>query len=352
MLDTLACVQLIKRHAVAQQSLYAVQLQAAKILWQRLLSDQTLQERVQQKMRNVFMLPLDTLFRATQEIHRYSVCGIDGSQIYPDRHEGFSEYLINIGTAHFTYSESSHAQLQNSPYLFSGVHQGGMVTPELVNSQRTEYELMRAAEVAVQSSETCIMVDGALMFWHLQTPTMQELFLQKYLASLALIQKAQAVYMGYISASHSREIIALLQTASEILGDPQTFDYLVDTDIMNFFLKPGQYTQVFKTNSLISALYPESLEPCFLYLNVGDEIARIELPAYCAFDTILRERCIQIVLDQNKKGNGYPVALSEAHEQAVVKAADREFFYTLLRMQNQQTSTLSLKLSKKRSAAV
>ena len=36
---------------------------------------------------------------------------------------------------------------------------------------------------------------------------------------------------------------------------------------------------------------------------------------------------LQIILDQSTKGRGYPVCIAEAHEQAVVKGPDREFFY-------------------------
>jgi len=37
-----------------------------------------------------------------------------------------------------------------------------------------------------------------------------------------------------------------------------------------------------------------------------------------------------LVLDQCQRGQGYPVALSEAHEQAVVTGADRENFWQLV----------------------
>jgi hypothetical protein len=37
-----------------------------------------------------------------------------------------------------------------------------------------------------------------------------------------------------------------------------------------------------------------------------------------------------IILNQCTKGFGYPVVLAEAHEQAVVKGPDRDFFYHLL----------------------
>jgi len=37
-----------------------------------------------------------------------------------------------------------------------------------------------------------------------------------------------------------------------------------------------------------------------------------------------------LVSDQCRRGQGYPVALSEAHEQAVVTTADRENFWQLV----------------------
>ena len=37
-----------------------------------------------------------------------------------------------------------------------------------------------------------------------------------------------------------------------------------------------------------------------------------------------------LVLDQCQRGQGYPVALSEAHEKAVVTGADREQFWQLV----------------------
>ena len=44
----------------------------------------------------------------------------------------------------------------------------------------------------------------------------------------------------------------------------------------------------------------------------------------------LFDRLCAIAFDQSVKGRGYPVCLAEAHEQAVVKGGDREFFYHLL----------------------
>jgi hypothetical protein len=38
-----------------------------------------------------------------------------------------------------------------------------------------------------------------------------------------------------------------------------------------------------------------------------------------------------LVYDQAKKGKGYPVAISESHEKAVVRGKDRNFFFDLVK---------------------
>ena len=68
----------------------------------------------------------------------------------------------------------------------------------------------------------------------------------------------------------------------------------------------------------------------FFYLRVDDEIARIEVPEWVAKDEGLLNLAHTLVLDQCQRGHGYPVALSEAHEQAVVTGADRENFWALV----------------------
>lgn len=355
MLDTLSLVQLIQQQGRVHQSRYQEQKDAARWFWQSLIMRQDIQQQLMRKKYLGFIEPLDTCFRADTKLREYAVCGIDGSQIYPDRHEGFAEYLINIGTAYFRYAHVSHAELKNKPYLFSGFESGTtatLVTPEFVNGQRTYYELKHATEVARYHELPIIMFDGALMFWHLQTPAMQERFLVDYVAYLALLHTQDTKYLGYISASHSREIVTLLEQAAPLMDSAVVFDHLVDTDIMEFFLKPGEFTQVFSPLSDLSNAYPAPLRPCFMYLHVGNEIARIELPTYIADRPDTVTYLATSVLDQVAKGNGYPVALSEAHEQAVVKAADRDFFYQMLQTHYQKRVAVSSKLSKKRSAAV
>ena len=61
------------------------------------------------------------------------------------------------------------------------------------------------------------------------------------------------------------------------------------------------------------------------------------------------------VFDQAEKGKGYPIVLSESHERAVVRGADREIFYKFLKdtfVKNDVKAEISIKQLKKVAASV
>jgi hypothetical protein len=64
----------------------------------------------------------------------------------------------------------------------------------------------------------------------------------------------------------------------------------------------------------------------FFYMRVGREIARVEIPRWVAEDAAMVNLTHTLIYDQCMKGQGYPVALARAHEQAIVRAADRRAF--------------------------
>jgi hypothetical protein len=64
---------------------------------------------------------------------------------------------------------------------------------------------------------------------------------------------------------------------------------------------------------------------------------------------------VQIIINQAQKGRGYPVCLAEAHEQAVVKGPDREFFYHMIQKigyDYKQRINISQKSLKKRGIGI
>lgn len=71
----------------------------------------------------------------------------------------------------------------------------------------------------------------------------------------------------------------------------------------------------------------------FCYVHVGAEIARLEFPAWVGEDATLLGSALSLVLGQVHKGYGYPVALAEAHNQAVVRGGDRARFFAMLERQ-------------------
>ena len=119
-------------------------------------------------------------------------------------------------------------------------------------------------------------------------------------------------------------------------------------------LEPGERSSLFESSSKILELYGEH-RISFFYLNVGEEISRVEIPKWVAQDNDLLNLVHTLIFDQAKKGNGYPTALIEAHEQAVVKAKDRDFFYELVKealVRSDFKVTLSRKGLSKRSPGV
>jgi NurA-like 5'-3' nuclease len=78
------------------------------------------------------------------------------------------------------------------------------------------------------------------------------------------------------------------------------------------------------------AKYYGANEVNFFYVRLDGEVARVEVPLWVAEDEKLVGLVHSAILDQCRRGLGYPVALSEAHEQAVVNFADREQFWELV----------------------
>jgi NurA-like 5'-3' nuclease len=59
-------------------------------------------------------------------------------------------------------------------------------------------------------------------------------------------------------------------------------------------------------------------------------VARVEFPRWVAEPPGWLDRLHALLTSQIEKGGGYPVALMEAHEQAVVRGSERDLFYQLL----------------------
>jgi hypothetical protein len=90
----------------------------------------------------------------------------------------------------------------------------------------------------------------------------------------------------------------------------------------------------------------------FYYLHSGEEIARVEVPQWVARDEKLLALGHSLIVEQCRRGQGYPVAISEAHEQAVITGQDRQLFKQMveeaLQRQGLPTYTSEKERSKQR----
>lgn len=113
----------------------------------------------------------------------------------------------------------------------------------------------------------------------------------------------------------------------------QTIEPLRDSTLFEQLLQPGDRSGLWLSQARILNHYPEADQVCFCYLHVGTEVARIEMPRWVAADPQLLDQTLGIVLGQVQKGFGYPVAIAEAHNQAVIRGGDRARFFALLEQQ-------------------
>ena len=118
-------------------------------------------------------------------------------------------------------------------------------------------------------------------------------------------------------------------------------------------MTPFHRSPIYKTNSSVPRdLYGPEQQVYFYYLHAGEEIARVEVPQWVAEDETLLGLGHAMIAEQCRKGQGYPVVISEAHEQAVVTGRDRQLFREMvsetLERQGLPTYTSQKERSKRR----
>ncbi|KKP35646.1 MAG: NurA nuclease domain protein [candidate division TM6 bacterium GW2011_GWF2_32_72] len=324
------------------------EINLAKELWNEISNDPTFihQARAAKSPWNIpyWQGGLSDKF-VVDSLQKYKVLAVDGSQIYPDRHQGVACYLINVGIVFLDYfSGLSSVKLDSEPFVF--VAGDGLISEfefsmDLVNCHRQEFEFKFGCDfckkMEIIDFPFLFLFDGSLIFWHLDSKEhkIKEYFLSSYLNKLEKLYEKKILNAGYISFPKSKDLVNLLRLKvcnfqPNVNDNYHVFDRMTDAVIIKFFLPPFKRSIVFQNNSKISEEYPDHLRPYFFYLNVEEEIARIEIPKWIADDLQLVDQVAKIVVDQVKKGDGYPISIAESHEQAVVKSQDRNFFYDMI----------------------
>lgn len=312
--------------------------------------------------------PLDTRVTVSAAPSFHTVLATDGSQIAPSHHEIAYCYLINVGRVVLHYGQNRHPLLDSLPEVFYRPEdlyqsrQWGIRTEEWMGYCRTVSEAIALAELAAEQGEKgrrgeeeggregnlpmLAMVDGSLIHWFLEPLPMEarDRILPPILAAWEKLRQLRIPLVGYLSAARSGEALNFLRLQTCPYEAPdcqshcpgqteqapcQVFAPLRDTALWSLVLEPGQRGALWRSSAKILEWYGDQTI-YFCYMNVGAEIARVEFPAWVAEDAQLLETALNLTLTQVQKGYGYPVALAEAHNQAVVRGGDRARFFALL----------------------
>lgn len=291
-----------------------------------------------------------------------TVLATDGSQVFPDRHEISSCYLINVGAIAIHYGTGERPLLSSRPMLFytdddlyvDWAGKRAPVNAEVVGIRRGAMELTELAnlldEIPDPRRAAVALSDGTLIAWTLEgkPDDFKRPLLKATLSAFDRFAEARVPVAGYVSYPNSTDVIYALRVGlcpEEVVpacdACPQrthhperppckAIDGVTDRVLFERILKnPGDRSALFRSTSEILDEYgPHRIY--FFYINVGFEIARIEIPEWVAQDQRLLNLVHSTVRDQAEKGKGYPIILAEAHEKAVVRSADRDLFYRLL----------------------
>ncbi len=294
----------------------------------------------------------------------FTVLATDGSHIDVDRHRSTRCYLINIGSAVIHYGTDPGAVLDSLPRLYSDdeelvVRPSGLTNREqpiegtLLGIKRTVEECRQLSEIAAElpaGSTSLALLDGTLILWGLEAYpefVTEALLADGFLRYLEDIRKLngdrQLALASYISLPRSTDVVNVLRVAicphepadCDVNCPPgKTRDCdavagVQDRELFLNLLANGERSALFISPSRIQKHYGVH-QVCFFYLRVDGEVARVEIPRWAAEDEGLLNLAHALILDQCRRGQGYPVVLSEAHEQAVVTTADKGEFWQLV----------------------
>jgi hypothetical protein len=323
----------------------------------------------------------------------HCVIATDGSQIAPSRHEAAYCYLVNVGRVALHYGSGTYPHLDSVPEIFYqpedlyGARQWGLSTEEWMGLRRTAAEAVALAELAIAQKERSAnlnrqpdrstlpmlaLSDGSLIHWSLEAlpKEARDRILPDILTAGDMLQMAQIPLAGYISAPRAVESTNFLRLPACPFAQPDCSTHCADpgngkstkplsqapcskiqptrdATLWHRLLRPGECSPLWRSHARILSEYGDPHQVYFCYLHVGVEIARVEMPAWTALAPHLRQQALGIILAQIQKGYGYPVALAEAHNQAVVTGSDRRRFFTILEQQMLKSGLRNLSTSYK-----
>lgn len=322
----------------------------------------------------------------------WTALSVDGSHIDVDRHLPLACYLINLGGCVLTYGAEADARFFSRPHLAAREeelflrhpgqpNQEEAIAGNLLGLYRTVRELTVLLDEARKSPPdrpVLALVDGTLVLWGLAGRGYPD-FVRDFIIRAGLLKalhgfrelarERPVTLAAYVSLPRATEVVNAIRRClcshhlercrrscsyrrSDLEPCSRANDFL-DREFFAQELGPFHRSPIYKTNSSVPRdLYGENQQVYFYYLHAGEEIARVEIPGWVAEDESLLSLGHSMIVEQCRKGQGYPVAITEAHEQAVITGRDRQLFREMvaetLERQGLPTYTSQKERSKRR----
>ena len=235
----------------------------------------------------------------------------------------------------------------------------------LLGALRTVQEVERLVDALEQlpdDTPALALMDGTLAFWDLQRGQYPRYVanvliadrLQRALARLraASTDRRPVAVAAYTSRPRTTEVAGALRLTLCGQGDGNCNNLCTarhsqlsscdgvagfdDRELFELLLEPGHHSPLYQSSHLAArfalGLATGEEWSVFHYFNGGSEIARVEFLDWLAEDPELLALSHAMLVKQCQLGFGYPVAISEAHEQAVITGHDREEFRRMMLM--------------------
>ena len=307
--------------------------------------------------------PPETILASAAHPQEYVVFATDGSQIVSDRHDIALCYLLNVSRIVLRYGDEAWAELSSAAVLSppeedteqEAVGELTAIAGKRLGIRRQLAEFGALADMVTDREHDlpgAALFDGSLILWTLENEP--DAFRIEALETMHRhfdrVQASGIPLIGYISRPASRDVVNSLRVAHCPHADANCDRHcpsrsrprphfvapecagtegVRDADLFAEILNAGERSAVFGSTSTILDAYKQH-RVCFFYLHVGTEIARCEIPQWVAADPTMLATAHTLCIDQARKGFGYPVALAEAHEQAIVRNAEKDAFFQIL----------------------
>ena len=304
---------------------------------------------------------LNARFTPPPEAEDASLIGVDGSQIYPNRHGPALYYLINTGVILLRQGSGEAPLVNTRPQVFFTEddlydENLNLLNAQVVNGLRESEEMRELAHWAGEERRhwggdlarlILAMTDGPLLIWISEEEKSAagekaaRERVRAYLQQLQSIQESRAIPIGYVARPRSANVLRLLHVAQMAPGEitkesvrASRYRALTDATLFND-LRPNQRTALFSSTAQVNKTFAqEGQEICFFYLNVArDEtaprIARVDIPRWAAEQPGMLDR-VHRAIYRDCEGTDYPYVLIRAHELALVTYAERQALENML----------------------